>query len=299
MRTFYKISVIGLVAVGLFVTSTLADVGSDNPTGTAGQFNGNITTGCSYDPYTANATRSITDLIVAGGVGTYPLAFTRTLNSRYTAGLFAEFGQAGNWLHSYSWSIDQVSMTGTATQSPTRYTVHYPDGRMVFFSPPPQGNNDPDFRGLLGVRDRFEQIKQMTTTSKQAGTTTATAECYLRLPDGGKIWFHVDIVITLESNCDSCRYYYDSTFTFTFAGIIDPYGQMTTVTRPSDHSLTITEPAGRMLKIFYTTGPAQDVVVDRVEEWMGSPWQGRTVTYHYTHYSGVPYSALTGVSYPD
>src|SRR6202040_1430328 len=32
----------------------------------------------------------------------------------------------------------------------------------------------------------------------------------------------------------------------------------------------------------------------------GTPqWQGRTVTYHYTHYSGVLYSALTSVSYPD
>ncbi len=70
MRTLNRINVIGLLAVGLFVTSALADVGSNTPTGTAGQLNGHVTTACSYDPYTANATRSITDLVVASGVGT-------------------------------------------------------------------------------------------------------------------------------------------------------------------------------------------------------------------------------------
>src|SRR5437762_7862064 len=89
--------------------SVHADVGSNNPTGTSGEFNGNVTTGCSYDPFSANATRSITDLTVASGVGAYPLAFTRTMNSRYTAGLAGQFGQAGNWTHSLSWSIDSVT----------------------------------------------------------------------------------------------------------------------------------------------------------------------------------------------
>src|SRR5947207_15985931 len=80
-----------------------ADVGGNNPTGTSGQFNGNVTTACSYDPYTANATRSITDILVLGGVGTYPLAFTRTMNSRYTVGSGSApaFGQSGTWTHSY------------------------------------------------------------------------------------------------------------------------------------------------------------------------------------------------------
>src|ERR1700730_18280198 len=49
----------------VFAFSTLAlvselqgQVGDNNPGGPSGIFNGNVTTGCSYDPYTGNATRS-------------------------------------------------------------------------------------------------------------------------------------------------------------------------------------------------------------------------------------------------
>src|SRR5207237_7431593 len=55
-----------------------AQVGGDNPTGPFGIFNGNVTTGCSYDPYTGNAMRSIPDISVAGAVGSYGLALSRT-----------------------------------------------------------------------------------------------------------------------------------------------------------------------------------------------------------------------------
>jgi hypothetical protein len=51
-----------------------AEVGNDNPTGVNGHYNGNITTGGSYDPYTGNAKRFVTDLTVTGSVGSYPLA---------------------------------------------------------------------------------------------------------------------------------------------------------------------------------------------------------------------------------
>jgi hypothetical protein len=85
MTRFYKTTFAAFIAIALTATQASAQVASDNPTGVAGQFNGNVTTGCSYDPYTGNATRSITDLVVAGGVGSYPLAFTRTMNSRYDA----------------------------------------------------------------------------------------------------------------------------------------------------------------------------------------------------------------------
>ena len=35
-----------------------AQVGNQNPSGASGIFNGQVNTGCSYDPYTGNATRS-------------------------------------------------------------------------------------------------------------------------------------------------------------------------------------------------------------------------------------------------
>jgi hypothetical protein len=70
-----------------------AQVGNNNPTGVSGIFNGQVHTGGSYDPYTGNAHRVITDMAVAGAVGEYPLALTRTSNSRGAQG--TAFGTPG------------------------------------------------------------------------------------------------------------------------------------------------------------------------------------------------------------
>ncbi len=280
--TFHKLATgAALVFLFFFVNPLRADVGGNNPTGTSGQFNGNITTGCSYDPYTSNATRSVTDLVVSGGVGAYPLAFTRTMNSRYTAASAGPaFGQAGTWTFNSDWNVEEAVVYNTRNPYalPSNYTVDYPDGRRVIFG---QRNGDPYFEGPLGVRDRFE------------GTRT---NCYLHLPDGGKIWFQASNDFEGPDGGPYTVYW-----TFTLVGIIDPYGQVTTVTYPADGSMTLTEPAGRMLKIFYKRGPANDIVVDHVDEWMTSSLKERTVTYNYSAYnaSGTTYSALTSVSYPD
>src|SRR5436190_19198538 len=99
---------------GVAVSEVFALVGSDNPDGPAGELDrsGTITTGGNISPYTANASRSVTDLVVSGGVGAYPLAFTRISNSRSylvndnsvgATGQNADFGTGGNLLHSYQW----------------------------------------------------------------------------------------------------------------------------------------------------------------------------------------------------
>src|ERR1022692_1268851 len=257
-----------------------AGVGDNNPNGPCGQFNRNVTTGCSYDPFTSNAFRSIPDISVANGIGSYPLAFTRTMNSRGLT--YMAFGKAGGWTHNYQWSIDPIThRTNLANWKPTGCTVCYPDGRVVFFST--QGT-DPYERGPAGVRDRFD-------------ANGFGGDCYLHLPDRGKIWFQASVDIE-DTTPDGWVIY---TYPSIFMGIIDPYGKIPTVTFPADGSMTITEPAGRMLKIFYKTGPANDTVVDRVEEWMTSTLKGRTVTYVYSTYSasGTNYSALTSITYPD
>ena len=59
------------------------DIGNSNPTGVNGEYNGSVTTAGSYDPYTGNAKRSVTDLSVVGGVGAYPLEWTRILNAQW------------------------------------------------------------------------------------------------------------------------------------------------------------------------------------------------------------------------
>ncbi len=268
---------VAFISIFLVAASAFAQVGNDNPTGTSGQFNGNVTTGCSYDPYTANATRSITDLVVAGGVGSYPLAFTRTMNSRYSAGVGVgnapAFGAAGTWTHSYQWTIDSTSNLNSNGR-PIAYWVNYPDGRRIFFQN--TGTSGSDFTAPKGVRDRFEHLSD-----------ASPYDCYLRLPDGGRIWFKATK--------------YGGKYSFSFYGIIDPYNQTTLISYPTDGSLTVTEPAGRTIKIFYrqisstSEGKASDVVVDHVT---GS--DGRTVQYNYTAYvtaSGARYTSLSSVVY--
>src|SRR5689334_1508536 len=81
-----------------------AQVGDNNPTGVSGIFNGQAGA-CGYDPYTGNATRSITDIAVAGSVGDYPLALVRTANSR-TPSTTDVFSYAGGWNHNYNWIME-------------------------------------------------------------------------------------------------------------------------------------------------------------------------------------------------
>jgi RHS repeat-associated protein len=279
MRSFIRR---GGAVIALLTLNALAQAqtGNDNPTGTSGKFNGQIITANSYDPYTTNATRSITDLVVPGAVGEYPLEFTRTTNSRYTAGLPVDMGAPGSWRHSYQWSIDSVTVNGYATHPPS-YTVNYPDGRRIIFAPN-TNDTDPYYRAAPGVRDRLHAV----------WNGDGDGSCELILPDGGKIYFSQQQFITNGN---------ESNFKFSFLWVQDPYGQITRVSRPSDGSTTITEPAGRMLKMFYKAGPAGESVMDRVEEWLSSTVKGRTVSYSYSVYSsgGINYSALTSVTYPD
>ena len=76
-RSFAKAGTLALLAFLPLAFPLQAQVANQNPTGWSGIFNGQVNTGCSYDPYTGNATRSITDIAVAGAVGEYPLALVR------------------------------------------------------------------------------------------------------------------------------------------------------------------------------------------------------------------------------
>jgi RHS repeat-associated protein len=277
-----KFLAFSILAMALFQERLLAQTGNDNPTGISGAFNGNITTAGSYDPYTGNATRSVTDIVVAGSVGAYPLAFTRTMNTRYTPGMAVELGEAGSWRHSYQWSIDSITMQSNAPNKWSVmsgfYTVNYPDGRRLFFSSADVGLT---MRSSPGVSDRFQK------------PVSDGDNCYVLLPDGGKIWFTVQIQRTGDDSGPVT-----STFDFQFMGIIDPYGLVTTITYPGDGSMKITEPAGRWLKLWYTTTP-----------WMGDTVMvglqasdGRGISYNYGPYQpagGATYSFLANVQYRD
>lgn len=66
-----------------FWTAAFAATGSDNPTGVTGSWNGEVVTAGEYDPLTGNARREITDLVVQGSVGAYPLQWKRYGNTRH------------------------------------------------------------------------------------------------------------------------------------------------------------------------------------------------------------------------
>jgi RHS repeat-associated protein len=260
-----------------------AQIGNDNPTGVSGVYNGNVTSAGSYDPYTGNATRSVTDIVVAGAVGKYPLAFTRTMNTRYTPGAGTlEFGQAGTWRHNYQWSIDNFTFQSNAPDKwsamPQVFTVNYPDGRRLSFS---NSNQDSMMRAGSGVSDRFQK------------PASDYDDCYLLLPDGGKIWFAAAIErwgddfgpVTI-----SC--------TYTLMGIIDPHGQTTTITYGAN-TTTIQEPGGRTLTLSYISTPWNgDIVLTGL-----SASDGRSITYNYGGYQPAPggtlYSYLGNVQYRD
>src|SRR6266480_4836662 len=94
-------------------TTTTSEYDDHNPIGVTGIFNGNVATGCSYDPLSHSAQRVIDDIVVPGSVGKYPLKMTRYYNSRsqyygYQTGL------GPGWAHEYSWHLP----TSTKVVSP-------------------------------------------------------------------------------------------------------------------------------------------------------------------------------------
>ena len=77
----------------------------EGPIGVTGIFNGNVTTGCSYDPLTHSEHREVTDIVVPGSIGKYPLKMTRYYNSRSQYYALNAIGLSPGWAHEYSWLL--------------------------------------------------------------------------------------------------------------------------------------------------------------------------------------------------
>ena len=147
-----SVSLCWIGATSLVVAQNGSGGDYEGPVGVTGIFNGNVTTGCSYDPLTHSARRVIDDIIVPGSVGKYPLKMTRYYNSR--AQYYANSLGHG-WEHEYGWLL---SAAGARLLSPS--------GSLY----------DPRCEEPVGVSEGWEQ-----RTDAYNGTW--------RLADGGKVVF--------------------------------------------------------------------------------------------------------------
>jgi len=247
-----------------FLSSTRGEIGNDNPTGVSGEYNGSITTAGSYDPYTGNAKRFVDDLTVTGSVGAYPLKWTRVLNTR---GL-------GNWTHSYQWTL-WVRPYEYYHHYPDQYEgpggeVAYPDGRTLIFDIPQEPYT---YSNSMAVETQ-DQLEHM-----------GGGNFDLVMRDGGRVRFRHPAGSASGSDLKATE-------------IVDPYGQITTLTYDgSGRSSRITEPGGRYLQINYT-GPYH---IDNVQAFDGRGNLVETVSYIYSPrtYGGVTRDYLTQVNYDD
>lgn len=248
------------LALALSQHTARGQAGNDNPTGPGGWFNGNVTTGGEYEPYTGSVIRTVTDLVIAGAAGEYGLSYSRTWNSRGNSG----------WHHSFSWNIRDV--IDLPDGEPIPYTVSFPDGRSERFGPYAPPTSDTYWRAGAGVRERFKPL--------------SSNFCYLLLPDGGQVEFSATSSSYYDGEMRQTYYSYY----FTARAIIDPYGLRTSLSYYADGTLSkITEPAGRWIQLYYNAG--------RVEYIQGS--DGRIVDYIYTSQTPgtIPYTLLTSVKY--
>jgi RHS repeat-associated protein len=262
MKRFFRSFALAFLLCLFFprLSQGAGEVGNNNPTGVTGEYNGSITTGGSYDPFTGNAKRFIDDMTVTGSVGAYPLKWTRVLNTRSGSGAF---GNGGGWKHSYQWGLSILPPPNQCGPELPGAVVSYPDGRRMTFR---RETQPPRYEDDSGAEpgDRLVQI----------GTST---DYDFKLKDGGRVEFR-----TVNGWAHFPKY------------IVDPYGQRTTLEYINNGSGSptlwkIIEPAGRYLKITYKTYlpeppafPGSVEVIDYVEAYDG-PQNHLLETVHYDY----------------
>jgi YD repeat-containing protein len=226
-----------------------AAVGNDNPLGPTGEYNGSITTAGSYDPYTGNAKRFVDDLVVTGGLGAYPLKWTRVLNTR----------NPGAWAHSYKWTLQETPYE-YYHYYPELYegpgaVLGYPDGRTLTFGKAQAPFEFGEDSGGAEPQDRLVHRG-----------TGQTFDLFMR--DGGIVRFDYPLQA-------------GHSYTLIAFQIIDPYGLVTNLEYDGSRRLIrVTEPGGRYLQISYTNSWAQNVASVQAFSAPGQP-ATETVTYSY------------------
>ena len=272
------VGIVALVGATCFVAAQVRANGENSPTGTAKPLSQAelIRSACSYNAYTGSTTRTVTDLVVPGGIGKYPLVFSRSSTSRFVPGDDNDsrtFGPSGCWRHSYRWGL-YLDNPGS---SPSVWRVHYPDGMVVRFAvmPAPAA---PTSGGAAPAPDPYMRCVSPGVHDRLAATGN---DFNLHLADGGTVYF----------TCQTDGMYNATSIT-------DPYKQVTNLTYfttglDKDKLQTVTEPGGRLLTLTY--GPCNNIrVITNV-----TASNGQSVTYGYSTITvgGASFSALSSVTY--
>ena len=271
---------------GSLAETSRAD-GTNNPTGVTGEYNGSVTTAGSYDIFTGNAKRFITDLSVTGAVGAFPLKWTRVLNTR--GGMAGPLGQGGQWAHSYQWGLALYRLpsgyAGSQYEGPAGH-INYPDGRTVDLQTQDNVNYDP-VKPYEGV-DRVQPA--------------GGGNYDLLLHEGGIVHFTHPAGST--SGGDLRATSIEDSNRQTTVLVYDAAGRLSTVT----------EPAGRYLQINWTTYSYQETypppthtistdLIQSVQAYGGPGNLIETVSYVYTaenvqtEYGAITWYNLTQVNY--
>ena len=176
------VALAGIILLVATLPPAFAQGGSsdyEGPVGVTGIFNGNITTACSYDPLSHNAKRTVTDIVVPGSVGKYPLKMTRYYNSRSQNG--AE-GLGIGWTHEYSWILTEgVSKLITPQGNVYDTFCGPPVGVSEYWESGPDSNGNGTFRLADGGRVVFQNHGVSSITDPYGLTTTITRDAYSRI----------------------------------------------------------------------------------------------------------------------
>ncbi len=251
-RAAVRLALAAALALSLASPALAQDInGEDNPAGVEGVFNGNVSTGNSYDPYTRCAMRDIVDLVVPGAVGERGLSFARHWRSRIDeSGGVTVFGD-GNWRHDYDWSASYYF----DEEQPSRsfYEVYCPDGRVLRYHATGGAGNYQAAPFNRGLKD----------TLYVSGTTGLT----LTLNGGAKVLF------SSPGGTFDRGYRADS--------LVDRFGLSTTLSYNGQGLVSrITEPGGRYIDLTYLGVNLNGVVTTVIDHIQAS--NGQWVQYYYS-----------------
>src|ERR1041384_5840090 len=251
----------------LFSSQLLAEQGDDNPTGVSGIYNGNVTTGDNYDPFTGNQMRGpIDDIVVPGSIGAYPLKWTRYFNSRE---------------RSWTFSYKDYRISPTTLGFPP--TIGFPEGRLINFS-----------RGCVsGVEE-------------SASVDPATGKNAIFMADGGKVLFDTYTTCTppVPPYGGTCTTNYIPVQLIDPYGQVTTIDREIYdhdyLGAPFYRVNRVTEPGGRFLQINWITPQGANIsVVGSVQAFDGRGNQTDSVTYAWQSVDSGNAAILTQADYSD